>query len=127
QTLSAVTHPDPRIVPDAKWPGMYRIRLPDGLTDMVNRARAKDACEAAFAGSERRKRGRQPLERFQSRNPTAGTKAGVIGQSLCAERTTKPDAWQKKMPSRVAARTRQKDQSCEYSTSARDCAQQIST
>jgi hypothetical protein len=28
---------DPRIVPDAKWPGMWRIRRPDGtLTDMVS-------------------------------------------------------------------------------------------
>ena len=35
---------DPRIMPDAKWPGMYRVRLPDGsLTDMLNLARAKDA------------------------------------------------------------------------------------
>src|SRR5262249_21146197 len=35
---------DPRIVPDPKWPGMYRVRRPDGsLTDMVNLTRAKDA------------------------------------------------------------------------------------
>jgi hypothetical protein len=35
---------DPRIVPDAKWPNMYRIRLPGGgLSDMVNLTRAKDA------------------------------------------------------------------------------------
>ena len=32
------------IVPDAKWLGMYRLRLPDGsLSAMVNLARAKDA------------------------------------------------------------------------------------
>jgi hypothetical protein len=32
------------IVPDAKWPGMYRLRLPDGsLSAMVNLTRAKDA------------------------------------------------------------------------------------
>ena len=32
------------IVPDAKWSGMYRLRLPDGsLSAMVNLARAKDA------------------------------------------------------------------------------------
>jgi hypothetical protein len=35
---------DPRIVPDAKWPDMYRLRDPDGrLSDMVNLTRAKDA------------------------------------------------------------------------------------
>jgi hypothetical protein len=31
-------------IPDARWPGMYRIRRPDGtLTDMVNLTRARDA------------------------------------------------------------------------------------
>jgi hypothetical protein len=35
---------DPRIVPDPKWPGMYRIKRPDGsLSDMTNLTRAKDA------------------------------------------------------------------------------------
>jgi len=35
---------DPRIVPDSKWPGMYRIRLPGGgLSDMLNLTRARDA------------------------------------------------------------------------------------
>jgi hypothetical protein len=33
----------PKVVPDATWPGMYRMRRPDGsLTDMVNLTRAKD-------------------------------------------------------------------------------------
>jgi hypothetical protein len=35
------------IVPDEKWPGMYRVRRPDGsLSDMVNLTRAKDALAA---------------------------------------------------------------------------------
>jgi hypothetical protein len=35
---------NPRIVADERWPGMYRLRLPDGsLTDMVNLTRARDA------------------------------------------------------------------------------------
>jgi hypothetical protein len=35
---------NPRIAPDAKWPAMFRLRLPDGsLSDMVNLPRAKDA------------------------------------------------------------------------------------
>jgi hypothetical protein len=34
----------PGFVPDAKWPGMYRLVLADGsLSDMVNLTRAKDA------------------------------------------------------------------------------------
>jgi hypothetical protein len=32
------------IEPDAQWPGMWRVRHPDGnLSDMVNLSRAKDA------------------------------------------------------------------------------------
>jgi hypothetical protein len=35
------------IVPDAKWPAMFRLRLPDSnLSDMVNLPRAKDALAA---------------------------------------------------------------------------------
>jgi hypothetical protein len=34
------------IVPDEKYPGMWRVRYPDGrLTDMVNRTRAKEAAQ----------------------------------------------------------------------------------
>jgi len=34
------------VVPDPEWPGMYRVRLPDGrLTDMVNLTRARDAAQ----------------------------------------------------------------------------------
>jgi hypothetical protein len=45
---------DPRIAPDAKWPAMFRLRLPDGsLSDKVNLTRAKDAlavvCEESKA------------------------------------------------------------------------------
>jgi hypothetical protein len=39
------------IVPDAKYPSMWRVRLLDGrLTDMVNRTRAKDAAIAIALG-----------------------------------------------------------------------------
>jgi hypothetical protein len=32
--------------PDSEWPGMWRVRLPNGdLPDMANRTRAKDAAE----------------------------------------------------------------------------------
>jgi hypothetical protein len=46
-----------RIVPDRCWPGMYRLRLPGGrLSNMVNRARALDACAAlARAGKTARR------------------------------------------------------------------------
>jgi hypothetical protein len=34
------------VEPDSEWPGLWRVRLPDGrLSDMVNRTRAKDAAE----------------------------------------------------------------------------------
>jgi hypothetical protein len=42
-----------RIVPDAKYPGMWRVEYPDGrLSDMVNKARAKDAALALAARLE---------------------------------------------------------------------------
>jgi hypothetical protein len=31
------------VEPDAKWPGMYRVRYPNGLSDMANWSRAYDA------------------------------------------------------------------------------------
>jgi hypothetical protein len=35
------------VVPDNRWPGMWRIAWPDGrITDMVNLSRAKDAAGA---------------------------------------------------------------------------------
>jgi hypothetical protein len=48
-TLRRKSHKlDPRIVPDQKWPGMYRIRRRDGtLSDMVNLTRAKEALVAS--------------------------------------------------------------------------------
>jgi hypothetical protein len=40
------------IVPDAAWPGMYRLQFPDGrLSDMVNLTRAKDALRVAREGT----------------------------------------------------------------------------
>jgi hypothetical protein len=42
----------PGIVPDERYPGMYRLRLPDGsLSDVVNLTRAKDALAAVHARS----------------------------------------------------------------------------
>jgi hypothetical protein len=43
---------DPLIVPDEKWPGMYRIKLPGGgLSDMVNLTRARDATRILREGA----------------------------------------------------------------------------
>lgn len=37
------------IVPDDRWPGMFRVRRPDSsLTDMVNRTRARDAAKSVL-------------------------------------------------------------------------------
>jgi hypothetical protein len=35
-----------RVEPDGRWPGMFRIRSADGLSDMTNLSRAKDAAVA---------------------------------------------------------------------------------
>jgi hypothetical protein len=34
------------ITQDATYPTMWRVKMPDGLSDMVNRTRAKDAARA---------------------------------------------------------------------------------
>jgi len=39
--------PKLQIVPDATYPGMWRVQYPDGrLSDMVNKTRAKDAAKS---------------------------------------------------------------------------------
>jgi hypothetical protein len=43
-------------IPDSTWPGMWRVRMPDGrLTDMVNLTRAKDAAHALALAVLKRK------------------------------------------------------------------------
>jgi hypothetical protein len=45
------------IEPDPAWPGMWRVRMPDGrLTDMVNWTRARDAAIALAAAALNRDR-----------------------------------------------------------------------
>jgi hypothetical protein len=44
-----------RVVPDPVWPGMYRAKLPGGLSDMVNLSRAKDAVLGLRKAAELRK------------------------------------------------------------------------
>jgi hypothetical protein len=49
----------PKVVPDAARPGMWRVRWPDGrLSDMTNLTRAKDAVACFIETEERRRRGR---------------------------------------------------------------------
>jgi hypothetical protein len=48
--LPAGRHSLSAIEPDSEWPGMWRVRLPDGhLSDMANRTRAKDAAAQLLA------------------------------------------------------------------------------
>ena len=43
--------PAVEIVPEDRYPGMWRIRTQDGsLSDMVNRARARDAARSILLG-----------------------------------------------------------------------------
>ena len=49
----------PKAVPDAARPGMWRVQWPDGrLSDMTNLTRAKDAVTFFIETEERRQRGR---------------------------------------------------------------------
>jgi hypothetical protein len=56
----------PRVVPDSTYPGMYRVRWPDGsLSDMVNLTRGRDAVACFLETAERRRR-RAPAEAHRS-------------------------------------------------------------
>ena len=58
----------PKVVPDAAHPGMWRVRWPDGrLSDMTNLTRAKDAVTFFIETEERRQRAAQPIRRLASR------------------------------------------------------------
>ena len=51
-----------RIIPDAKWPGMWRVEYPPGVvSDMANLTRCKDAAIHIVAGHLNEVR-KQPLE-----------------------------------------------------------------
>ncbi len=51
-----------RVVPDAKYLGMWRAQWPDGsLSDMANLSRAKDAVARFVETEERRQRARHSL------------------------------------------------------------------
>ena len=48
-----------RVIPDETYPGMFRVRWPDGkLSDMVNLSRANDAAARFNDTLEREYRGR---------------------------------------------------------------------
>ena len=46
------------VEPDKTWPGMWRVRLPDGhFTDMMNLSRAMDAAASLALGVLNQRRG----------------------------------------------------------------------
>jgi hypothetical protein len=67
------------IVPDAQWPGMWRVKLPSGLSDMVNLTRARDGALGVAERAESEKKtqqnqwtfsGRSSLVRLNRRTPS---------------------------------------------------------
>jgi hypothetical protein len=67
----------PKLMPDAVYPGMWRVRWPDGrLSDMTNLARAKDAIACFIETEERRLREQRQSRseaRLRSQNETLRT------------------------------------------------------
>lgn len=55
-----------RVVSDAKWPGMWRVKLPGGLSDMVNLTRAKDAALGLVERAESEKKVQRNQRRFSA-------------------------------------------------------------
>ena len=59
------------VEPDAKYPGMYRVRTKDGhLTDMVNLSRAKDAARSLAMASLNRDAGLESRRGHVAASPT---------------------------------------------------------
>ena len=59
------------VEPDAKYPGMYRVRTKDGhLTDMVNLSRAKDAARSLAIASLNRDAGLESRRGHVGAQPT---------------------------------------------------------
>ncbi len=74
----------PSVVPDAVYPGMWRVQWPDDrLSDMANLARAKDAAACFMETVKRRQRGRHspleapPMRQNESRGRTMSQAVGV--------------------------------------------------
>jgi len=65
--------PTLRVVRDAVYPGMWRVRWPDGrLSDMANLTRSKDAARRFAESEERRERGRRSASEPRPFVKTAG-------------------------------------------------------
>ena len=92
------------VVPDATYPGMWRVRTPDGgLSDMVNLSRAKDAAVAiAERGPPRPQSCSLPLAfravEEPTRSPYSASNGGGPGWAGIATRSA-PNS----LPSRVRA------------------------
>ena len=57
-----------RVVPDSKYPDMWRVKLPGGLSDMVNLSRARDAARERAAQQVERLRNAAETEKNIVRN-----------------------------------------------------------
>lgn len=82
--------PSVEIVADTDWPRMYRIKLPDGsLTDMLNRARARDAARsillAILNGQETRSEA--PPMRFGGKVASETRRASKRSMGLATSKT----------------------------------------
>jgi hypothetical protein len=63
-----------QVIPATDWPGLYRLRFPDGsMSDILNLSRAKDAApsRAAFGRPPRRGHQRWELAARPLRRPLA--------------------------------------------------------
>jgi hypothetical protein len=63
------------VVPDAKWPGMWRAQLPGGLSDMANLTRARDGALGLAERAESEKKTQRNQRGFLA--PTSPMRQGV--------------------------------------------------
>jgi hypothetical protein len=64
------------VVPDGKYPGMWRAKLPGGLSDMVNLTRAKDAVLGRAERTKSEKKPERNQGAFSAPSPYSDLNAG---------------------------------------------------
>ena len=60
-----------RVVPDAKYTGMWRVKLPGGLSDLTNLTRARDAARELAIRKIEHRRNAAEMERKAKQNQGA--------------------------------------------------------
>jgi hypothetical protein len=78
-----------KIIPDAKWPGMYRVEYPPGtISDMANLTRCKDAAIYLVTDHLNKTTARAATEALGLVNPSSGVEYPLPAAGLTLHSST---------------------------------------